>query len=852
MGCFTFSKKVERDSPNIDRETPWGSLPLPGQSSLPGPQTSSGTRRVDKPRRSKDLDFHFTHASAFDVVKQKAADALDYAIKARNHSLGLQDPSVTIESFAGRNGEVVDVRWKSDIAEIVLAFHAPADLLESSNKASESVAAHARCLERLQSLKYAGVPVQVHPTIARVLDDLLVADGMQRLLSFLGGKSPRRVVCTGLNAGGALAVAASVVMAVEFPGADLRCVTLNSPIISYGNVAFSWVYRLMVGFSYHLTTECDAYNEICPCGATPHKEEHPPSPFSDPSVLYGHWTISKLDSPELAEKASYHPEQLGTENLMRLVSSGHLMESLPSDLSSLQALHRLDSKHKASPDKKLGATRADSMRVSAATGATNSSPEGPLAALAEDEDFVAEGSAPSGGLSDVSRGSGEGKVLCDSDEDTVVARPPVTPQSKRYQSEQGNQSQRDHSEAGSEPSPRTPAAKRMRVLVASLNSVAALNQKRLARKLDSSGRGAGAGAPAAPPKKGWSLVRKDQSMDEEDRGVDMNMLANKLTESTRAECQKRDRGPSTPRKQQSHLDDHYDLSLDWTDAPTHNIFRKLDTIEKLLISGKKLLPVANMAKAAYASGEDFRDCTNVGHSVFVNRDQKGQKDGQAHVAWRPAINTLIVAFRGTSSSADMFVDARFSPTSASFLDSLITGARVHRGFHDQLKDMWEDLEAAIDDVREAASQKASVEHIIVTGHSLGGALATIGGPLLAKKFPKADVRVVTFAAPRAGNEKFAAAFESLIGTSLRFHFNYDPVPCAPFGYKHVNNCVYLKPTNIKKPLEGVDKGAKFLLHGNRPHTISACLRAVSFETAIANHGRSLVFTWNGGCSASSM
>lgn len=52
---------------------------------------------------------------------------------------------------------------------------------------------------------------------------------------------------------------------------------------------------------------------------------------------------------------------------------------------------------------------------------------------------------------------------------------------------------------------------------------------------------------------------------------------------------------------------------------------------------------------------------------------------------------------------------------------------------------------------------------------------------MAKKFPMADVRVITFAAPRAGNEKFAAAFESLIGTSLRFHFNYDPVPCSPLG-----------------------------------------------------------------------
>ncbi len=67
---------------------------------------------------------------------------------------------------------------------------------------------------------------------------------------------------------------------------------------------------------------------------------------------------------------------------------------------------------------------------------------------------------------------------------------------------------------------------------------------------------------------------------------------------------------------------------------------------------------------------------------------------------------------------------------------------------------------------------------------------------MAKKFPKADVRVITFAAPRAGNEKFSAAFESLIGTSLRFHFNYDPVPCTPMGWA-------LYSSSLSKPMKEV-------------------------------------------------
>lgn len=57
-----------------------------------------------------------------------------------------------------------------------------------------------------------------------------------------------------------------------------------------------------------------------------------------------------------------------------------------------------------------------------------------------------------------------------------------------------------------------------------------------------------------------------------------------------------------------------------------------------------------------------------------------------------------------------------------------------------------------------------------------------GGPLLAKEFPGADVSVVSFAAPRAGNAEFQQAFATLIGSSMRFQYNYDAVPCVPMWY----------------------------------------------------------------------
>eukprot|EP00884_Botryococcus_braunii_P002365 jgi/Botrbrau1/12129/Bobra.0186s0046.1 len=830
MACLGSSKERETDTAKVGK-TLWKSLPnLPGQSSLPFPQKRSGLSKCERPSPSSEVHFHYTHTTAFDVVKLKAAEALQFAIKARNFNLGLQQGPPRdmhhMKRFKGPRGELVDVRWNPEIAEIALAFQVPDDLLYKPQPATGSKVP----LERLQSLKYGGLRVQVQKTVAMLLEDLLVGNGMHALKSFIGGTSPRRVVCTGLNSGGALAVVASVVMAVEFPGADVRCVTLNSPIISYGNAAFAWIYRLMVGFSYHLTTECDAYKEIC--SKAPGLEDDPSRLLLDPAAIYGHWTLGTEGLAELAEKASEHPEMLGKNSLMQLVSSGHLC-----DCPSQQACYSPNPMHKPSQEQEeeaayeASAKQACKARLTEAPSLQVHLPE-LTEERADKSDSVEEGPEASDELSDDScRKTGTGLGGTGLEGKLHYAHWPS-----------GNGCKAGDSETGAETfAEQRRTHRRTQLLMRTVVNMTAMTQHKLARSLS----GLKGEIAAFPAQEGKNAKAKEQGLEEQDRGIDMRTLIVKLAESQYKSHGCSDGNPQAPRTPlspergrkpaQAIPTGKAAISLDWTDDPLHAIFQNLNTVEKLLISGKKLLSIANMAKAAYDSGEVFMESVNINHSVFVNRDQKGQKDGQAHVAWRPAINTLIVAFRGTSSSADMLVDARFSLKSARFLNSLITGARVHCGFHDQLKDMWEDLEAAIDDVRAAACQQASVEHIIVTGHSLGGALATIGGPLLAKKFPRADVRVITFAAPRAGNEKFAAAFESLIGTSLRFHFNYDPVPCTPFGYKHVENCVYMKPANIKKPVEGPDKGASFLLNGARPHSIAACLGTVSLEQALANH-----------------
>ena len=97
--------------------------------------------------------------------------------------------------------------------------------------------------------------------------------------------------------------------------------------------------------------------------------------------------------------------------------------------------------------------------------------------------------------------------------------------------------------------------------------------------------------------------------------------------------------------------------------------------------------------------------------------------------------TLTAAFRGTETDSwrDVAADLKFLST------DFVGGGKVHRGFAEALMVVWPDLVKILMD---------SDKEIIFTGHSLGGALATLAGNLWNLS------TTVTFGAPRVGDKKF--------------------------------------------------------------------------------------------------
>ena len=155
----------------------------------------------------------------------------------------------------------------------------------------------------------------------------------------------------------------------------------------------------------------------------------------------------------------------------------------------------------------------------------------------------------------------------------------------------------------------------------------------------------------------------------------------------------------------------------------------------------------------------------------------GDYDSQAFVHVSD-VGTITVAFRGSESRLDWLAvclrwQTPFVP---------VAGARVHAGFMRQYSSLRGPL------VQYLVSLDCAEREILVTGHSLGGALATMFALELALACPRAHVVCCAFSAPRTGNRAFVRAADRTPNLDItRVHVVGDIIPGMPyFGYHHTS------------------------------------------------------------------
>eukprot|EP01064_Diplonema_japonicum_P020867 TRINITY_DN3043_c5_g1_i1.p1 TRINITY_DN3043_c5_g1~~TRINITY_DN3043_c5_g1_i1.p1 ORF type:complete len:303 (+),score=56.58 TRINITY_DN3043_c5_g1_i1:53-961(+) len=161
-------------------------------------------------------------------------------------------------------------------------------------------------------------------------------------------------------------------------------------------------------------------------------------------------------------------------------------------------------------------------------------------------------------------------------------------------------------------------------------------------------------------------------------------------------------------------------------------------------------------------------------------------DTQAIVGKDDERMAIVVSFRGTDGLKDMFyVNLHLFQT-----DDPELGGEVHGGFLKAYKEAKPLVDAAVDTVRKA---NPDCKSLIITGHSLGAALATLYGRHALRKYPDLELNVTTFGSPRVGDLAFAkASKEAFKGRYTRWVHQNDAIPrLPPVDYEHCGRVLYL-------------------------------------------------------------
>ncbi|KAJ7551741.1 hypothetical protein O6H91_06G026900 [Diphasiastrum complanatum] len=160
---------------------------------------------------------------------------------------------------------------------------------------------------------------------------------------------------------------------------------------------------------------------------------------------------------------------------------------------------------------------------------------------------------------------------------------------------------------------------------------------------------------------------------------------------------------------------------------------------------------------------------------------------QAIVGIAENLPAIVVAFRGTQETSfqNWLADLYF--TQLDFNYPSVKDAMVHHGFYSAYHNTT--LQPHIVAAVQSLLQQRNGFSVMVTGHSMGGALASFCALDLVN-YNIQDVQVVTFGQPRIGNPIFASFYDSSVPKTIRMTHGHDIIPHLPPYYTILEERTY--------------------------------------------------------------
>ncbi|KAK7685856.1 hypothetical protein QCA50_011203 [Cerrena zonata] len=221
----------------------------------------------------------------------------------------------------------------------------------------------------------------------------------------------------------------------------------------------------------------------------------------------------------------------------------------------------------------------------------------------------------------------------------------------------------------------------------------------------------------------------------------------------------------------------------------------------------QLLRPALFSRLAYCSTEKTTaltcgaPCDAVKGISVVAAGGDGEEIPRFFVATDPSTQSVVVAHQGTDPTKILSIanDVKFVQKD---MDSKVfpkpdAGVKVHDGFQDA---QVRTADTVLSTVKDTLT-KSGFKRVLVTGHSLGAAIATLDGVMLKMALPSdVEVSAVVFGLPRVGNEEFANMVDKLLPSFTHVTNQEDPVPLVPpqlLSFQHPSGEVHITSVDPK-------------------------------------------------------